>query len=160
MSFPAMNAKSVVYSVSSATGLTTTGILGTLATGPYNLFSVPAVVDVSGMEYSFSVVSDSSSGAAGIQVETHDNSRNQIALSYGGPTGDNTTVSVLAADITNTATAFTDTQPRDVSGTSTTDLDADDWVNLHIVKQAAGVAGIGQAHVSVNYIYGKPGSIN
>jgi len=44
------------------------------------------------------------------------------------------------------------------AGTSTTDLDADDWVTLHIVANATQVAGAVQTGMS--FVYGKPGAIN
>jgi hypothetical protein len=159
MSFPSMNAKSVAIRVSGATSTTTTGVMGALATGPHNLLSVPAPVDVSGMEWSFSVAADSITGANGMELSTADASRLQITLADGGPTGDATATAILAAVISNTV-AFVDTVPRDVTGTSTTDLDADDWVNLQITAQPGTIAGAGIVHVNTNYIYGVPGAIN
>jgi hypothetical protein len=158
MAFPIMNAKSVVKTIVHATAPSAAVIFGNIPTGPTNIFSVPAVVDVSGMEYQFVVQADSGSGAGGMEASTADASRIFLALSDGGPTGDNTSVAVLAAALTNTV-VFTDTVPRDVVGTSTTDLDADDWVNFHITGNPTTIPGAAIVGVSVNYIYGKPGSI-
>jgi hypothetical protein len=156
MSFPSMNAKSVAVLVTTpATGVA----IGAVATGPHNMFSVPAPVDVSGMEWSLSVVVDSVSGVLGLGASTVTASSLQVTLADGGPTGDATVTAILATDITSTV-AFVDTVPRDVTGTSTTDLDADDWVNLQITNQPTTVPGAGMIHVNTNYIYGVPGAIN
>ncbi len=157
MSFPTMNAQSVAKRFAAATAPTASGVLGNMPTGPHNIISVPGVIDVSGMEYSFGVAFDSA-GAAGLGASTADASRFQVALADGGASGDVTTTAVLATAITST-TAFVDTVPRDVTGTSATDLDADDWVNLQITAQPTTVAGAGTIDVAVAYIYGKPGSI-
>jgi len=154
-----MNAKTVAKTFVHATAPSTSVILANIPTGPINFFSVPAVVDVSAMEYSFVIEADSGSGAPGLEASTADASRLQIALSDGGPTGDNTSVAVLAAAITNTV-IFTDTVPRDVTGTSATDLDADDWVNLHVTANPTTVPGAGVIHANVAYLYGKPAAIN
>jgi hypothetical protein len=157
MSFPAINAHSVTKRFAGATGASTTTVLGNISSGPHNLLSVPGVVDVSGMEYSFGVAHDGL-GVAGLGVSTADASLLTIALSDGGPTGDNTTISLLATGITS-STAFVDTVPRDVTGTTATDLDADDWVNFHVTTQPTTVTGGGAIDVVVSYVYGKPGAI-
>jgi hypothetical protein len=160
MSFPTMNAQSVfgLFTNHATWATAETSARNEVLTGPFNLLNVPAVVDVSGIEYSFGVEADGA-GAAGIGASTHDNSLLSVALSDGGATGDNTTVSVLATAITS-STAFTDTVPRDVSGTSSTDLDANDWVNFHVVAQPTSVVGAAAIGVHLNFIYGKPASIN
>lgn len=159
MAFPTMNANTVARMYLGSTAATTAAsALGLMNTGPNNLVSVPAVVDVSGMEYSFGVAFDSA-GAAGLGASTNDASAADVALTDGGATGDNTTVSVLATALTATV-AFTAQVPRDVTGTSTTDLDADDWINVSLTGQPTTVAGVAVLDVSLNYIFGKPGSIN
>lgn len=158
MSFPTMNAITVAKRFLAGSSDTTSAVLcSQIATGPNNFLSVPAVVDVSGMEYSFAVFADSISGAPGLAAGTA--SAASLALSDGGATGDNTTVAALATAITST-TAFVDTVPRDVTGTTATDLDADDWVNFHVTVATTTTAGVGQAEVALAFIYGKPGSIN
>ena len=160
MSFPAMNALSVfgLFSNHATWATAESSAHVEMITGPFNLITVPGVVDVSGMEYAFGVETDGA-GAAGLGASTHDNSLFSVALTDGGPTGDNTTVTALATAITS-STAFTDTVPRDVSGTSSTDLDADDWVNFHVVGQPTTVVGAASVGVHLNFIYGKPASIN
>lgn len=158
--FPTMNAQSVTKRFAGATGPSTTTVIGNIATGPHNLLSVPAVVDVSGMEYSLGVAHDGL-GVAGLSEASVAASQAAIALSDGGPSGDNTTVAILAAVLVPaTASPFIDSVPQDVTGTSTTDLDADDWVNFHVTVQPTTITGVGAADVALAYIYGKPGSIN
>ena len=48
----------------------------------------------------------------------------------------------------------------ETAGTSTTDLDADDWINLGVIANATGVARVGAVLAGVNFVYGKPGAIN
>ena len=67
---------------------------------------------------------------------------------------------MILAAITNSpssGTAWTDITPRKAAGTTTTDLDADDFVNL--VTTTAGTAASGYTAM-VAYIYGKPAGIN
>jgi hypothetical protein len=157
MGFPYMNAITVNGSFQAANAPTTTGFLINLATGPHVFVNVPGVVDVSGMEYSIYVRADNSSGKAGIGAGTA--SAASLALVDGGPTGDATTTALLAAVLTSTV-EWEDTVPRDVTGTSATDLDADDWVNFQVSAQPTTTPGVSQADVSLTYIYGKPGAIN
>ena len=149
MGFPYMNAITVTGSFQDAREATTTGYLINLVTGPH--------VDVSGMEYSIYVRAENSSGKAGIAAGTA--SAASLALVDGGPTGDATTTALLAAVLTSTV-EWVDTVPRDVTGTSATDLDADDWVNFQVSAQPTTTPGVSQADVSLTYIYGKPGAIN
>ena len=154
--FPTMNAKTQSRQVHLGTSSSATAVLEQLTTGPMNLFSVPGVVDVSGMEFSIGVY-DSTSGAAGLAAQT--GSVLQVTFSDGGPSGDNTAVAVLFTALTNTV-AWTETIPRDAAGSSATDLDADDWVNFHYVAKTATIPGIGMADAVAHYVYGKPGAIN
>jgi hypothetical protein len=156
MSVPAMNAKTVSMEI---TGFTHTTIIANfkIASGQYNLFSVPGVVDVSAIEasiaslYSAGTTRGAVTGAATIEVN----------LTDGGPTGDATGIAALYAIDTNTVTAsFAQNVPVDSAGTSTTDLDADDWVNFHANTGSTGTTALGIAQVTVGYLYGKPASIN
>jgi hypothetical protein len=158
MSFPYMNAQSVSRTVSRGVAATTTGIAASIPTGPYNLFSVPGTVDVSAMEMSIGVIADSISGSTILAIQT--GSPLTVSFSDGANCGANTTVSLLVAAIGNTVAAFADTIPQDMAGTSTTDLDADDWVNFHVTANPTTIPGVGVYGVNVNYIYGKPGAIN
>ena len=154
--FPTMNAKSVTRMITDGQVLTTTGFF-TLNSGPHNMFTVPGVVDVTAMEMAIAIIANNLSGAGGLEAGTA--SAISVTFSDGGPSGDNTTVAVLTTAITSTV-AFVDTVPREFTGTSTTDLDADDWVNFHqtVIVASAGAAGV--ALGAVNYLYGKPGAIN
>jgi hypothetical protein len=156
--FPYTNAQSVtrgLYSPASAS----TDPHFQMQSGQYNLFSVPAVVDVSAMEFSIGVEWDATianargavTGAAVIEIGASD----------GGPTGDATSVAALFTDLNNTPTLqFAANVPVDVAGSSTTDLDADDWVNMHVGTNVSGTTGAGAFNYSVAYIYGKPSGIN
>ena len=154
--FPYMNAKSVAQDIM---GFTQSTIIAnfTLASGQYNLFSVPGVVDVSAMEasvgarYSAGTTRGAVTGAATIELN----------LTDGGPSGDATTVADLYSVITNTVTStLAINVPVDSAGTSTTDLDADDWVNFHALTGSTGTTAVGVASVAVAYLYGKPSGIN
>jgi hypothetical protein len=162
MAFPSMNAQSISRLIISSEVATATGIFERILTGQAgNLFSVPAVVDVSGMEFSVAILMDSGSGTKGIEASTHNDSRLEVTFEDGGASGDNATVAQLFSASTLTGTvAWTAYVPRDKAGTSSTDLDADDWVNFLVASNATTVPGIGMAEVAVSYIYGKPGVIN
>lgn len=159
MSFPAMNAMQAMRYIATGRASTTTGFAPNVPTGPINVMSVPAVVDVSGMEWSIVLESDAASGTPTLEASTADASRLTVTLTDGGPTGDNTAVAVLATAISNTA-AFGDTVPRDMTGSSTTDLDADDWVNFSVTLNPTTVPGMGTGYINVQFIYGKPAAIN
>jgi hypothetical protein len=130
-----------------------------MQSGQYNFASVPGVVDVSAMEFSIAVEWDATiANARGLVTGA---SVAELGASDGGPTGDATTVSALFADLTNAVTArWLANVPVDVAGTSTTDLDADDWVNIHVNTAVSGTTGAGAADYSMSYIYGKPAGIN
>lgn len=159
MGFPSNNANSVSRLVSRGTVSTLTGITEMLATGQYNLFSVPAVVDVSGMEFSVGASIDGSSGTPGLAAQTA--SSQTVAFHDGGGSGDNSTTQRLfdPTNLTST-TAWTAKVPRDQAGTSSTDLDADDWVNFLVSVNPTTIVGAAAFDVTVNYVYGKPGAIN
>ncbi len=161
MSFPTMNAKSVARVIIGSTAASPTGILELLPTGQYNIFSAPGVIDASGMEFSVGVRHDNSSGTAGLAASTADASVVNIAFRDGGASGDNATADNLFAPTTLTnSTAFVANVPKDKTGTTATDLDADDWVNYAQAANPTTVAGGAVYDVVVNYIYGKPGGIN
>lgn len=161
MAFPTMNALSVARLMTRGTVGTTSGIVESLPTLPHNIFSVPAVVDVSGMEFSVGALADASSGTPGFAAATNEASALQITFSDGGATGDATGRAVLfaATDMTNTV-EFEARAPHDNTGTSATDLDADDWVNFWVRQQATSTAAMAQFDVEVSYVYGKPGAIS
>ena len=130
-----------------------------LLTGQHNWFSTPAVIDVSGMEIAMSIeqeaattVTRTTASAASTAVFT---------LSDGGASGDATGAAILVSgdSFSNSITsAFLTNVPIDAAGTSTTDLDADDWVNFRAIQNATNL--VGTMNVTVAYVYGKPGVIN
>jgi hypothetical protein len=156
MAFPIMNAQSITKTIAHLTTATTTHHGAKLITDPINVMSVPGVIDVSGMEFSIGLWRDSISGSVTLQAATG-GSQVTVTLSDGGASGD--AKSILATAISNTA-AFVAAVPKDTTGTSTTDLDADDWVNFHVTAQPTTVSGISAAHLALSYLYGKPGAIN
>lgn len=138
MAFPSMNAQ-VVSSLEF-------GAIGGTLDVPW--FKVPAIVDVSGMEFSFAL----GSTEAAASTSTY-----SVAAEDGGSTG--TASSVLFTRLTNspsTGTAWTAGTARAVVGSSNTDLDADDYVSLSLINANATPSG---RLASVAYVYGKPGGI-
>ena len=160
MAFPTQNANSVALWLQRATVATTTGVVEAVIVGQHSLFSLPGVVDVSGMEFSVGVLADAISGTPGKGADATDASLTAIAFSDGGPSGDGSVAELYAATSFTTSVAFAVNVSRDSSGTSTTDLDADDWVNFYLKTIPTTVAGIAQYNVEASYIYGKPGAIN
>tara|TARA_Y100000310_G_scaffold252550_2_gene259263 strand:+ start:383 stop:865 length:483 start_codon:yes stop_codon:yes gene_type:complete len=160
MSFPYVNAKTVNSMVVGKSHSTIIAKMQ-ITSGNYNLFSVPGVVDVSAMEFSIGMQwaanaarGKSASGNAGYDVGVVD----------GGTTGDLTGRGALFTSLNGSVgtniTQFASTIPFDVAGSSATDLDADDWVNmLHLTSSTQG-ASFGVATCSAGYIYGKPAGIN
>jgi hypothetical protein len=161
MSFPSANAHSFTRWIQRLTSATTTGFVEALAVGQHNVLSVPGVIDVSGMEFNTYFVADAVSGTGTKEADADDASLTAIAFSDGGPTGDATTVAELfAASSNTTSVAWALNVPRDSAGTSTTDLDADDWINFYQKTTPSSVSGMAAAALACNYIYGKPGSIH
>jgi hypothetical protein len=156
MAFPTMNAEIAgrLFGNIANNAVTTHAFL---LTGQHNWFSTPAVIDVSGMEIAMSIEQEAATrttagGAASTAVFT---------LSDGGSNGDATGAGILVSGDTfsNSLTAgFAVNVPIDGTGTSTTDLDVDDWVNFRAIQNATGL--VGSMNVTVAYIYGKPGAIN
>lgn len=123
--------------------------VGAVAGDANTWFKVPAVVDASGMEFTFAL--STTKAAASASVFT-------VTVNDGGTTG--TGASALFTALTNspsTGTAWTDLTVKNQAGTTATDLDADDVLNL--LTTTAGTAATGFT-AAVAYIYGKPGAIN
>jgi SpoU rRNA methylase family enzyme len=129
-----------------------------MQSGQYNMFSVPSVVDVSAMEFSIAVEWDAT--IANARGSASGDGVVELGASDGGASGDATTVALLFADISDSVNSFAANVPADAAGTSATDLDADDWVNIHVNTAVSGTTGAGAADYNVAYIYGKPGGIN
>ena len=159
MSFPYMHAMSVSRLLTQVhnNAVTSTSFL---TTGQHNLFSVPGVVDVSGMEFSMSPSANANTTVTRVVASAA--STAVVTFSDGGATGDATGAAVLFSqdNMSNSLTGgFPANTPIDAAGSSTTDLDADDWVNFRVVQNATG-ALLGGVNAAVNYIYGKPGALN
>ena len=160
MSFPYNNAQSVSMSYLNIEEAGSTTI-AMIQTGAHNMFTTPAPVDVSAMEFAMALEQMSVTGL--VRTLASAASTAVFHMADGGPSGDPTTVAVLhavgdAAAWSNSLTGyFTLNKPADVAGTSATDLDSDDWVNFHVKANATGL--VGAAIVTANYIYGKPGTI-
>lgn len=169
MSFSPMNAKSsngIIMGKPLGTGSSTVSVSTELATSSFglSLFEVPAVVDVSGMEFGMSVAI--AAGSVVPNNTTIASGASTVALVFAdlGATGTQlATTNHLTNedDFSNTVTGgWTTGLMRTAVGTSTTDLDADDDVGVQIIANLTTAGGIGAAYVSVNYIFGKPGAIN
>jgi hypothetical protein len=158
MSFPYMNANTaerLLWSPNSASA----DPHAQLQSGQYTFFSVPAVVDVSAMEFSVAVEWDAT--IANARGCVTGNAVLELNATDGGPTGDATTIAALFANLSNSvAGRWVLNVPVDVAGTSTTDLDADDVVNIHVNTAVSGTTSAGAVDYAVAYIYGKPGGVN
>jgi hypothetical protein len=164
MAFPTMNARVVTPLLNHgwATGASANKV--ELHNIEHGLFQLPAVVDVSGLEMAIATVLDQSTGltqtivtgATTMTFKPYDGNTNAS-----GATDNNELFA--AEDFSNSNTgssSFTVVHgAMRAVGTSTTDLDADDWVNIDILSPT-GVAGIGVAQVSAAFIFGKPSTIN
>ena len=141
MSFNYMNANSMLWHDISAT-------LGQ-ADERVNVGRVPQAVDVSAIE---TVVGTSEDLAA--------SGSNYVALGPedGGTAGIGTTDIGTAVD--SSSTAWTDLTLRAVTAsTSADDLDANDYVNLHIDETGTVGATITGINMFMNYVYGVPGGV-
>ena len=129
--------------------------------GAYNMFSAPALVDVSAMEFSIAWMTNAdasrgkgSSGNAGYDISMVD----------GGATGDATGRAALFQSLNGSTgtnlTQFASTIPFDVAGTSTTDLEADDWVNYLELTSLTTTASAGVVTITTAFLHGKPSGIS
>jgi hypothetical protein len=125
----------------------------------YPLFNSPHPVDVSGMELAVALVGESATTIT--QVLASAASTLEMLFFDMGTTATGGTTNPLAAgdNFSNTVTGgYTVHQAFKADGTSTTDLDADDWVTLGIIANATGIAGALQ--VGAVFIHGIPGDVN
>lgn len=160
MSFPVVNAKAVGSLLTNGRALGASANKAELLSLSYPIFSVNGVVDVSGMEMAIATHLDSTtgnvqalaSGTTTVVFKPHDGNTNG-----GGATDNNEFFAVT--DFSNSATGAASWTVAHGAmraiGTSTTDLDADDWVNIDVAVNTTGV-GPGVAQVAAVYIYGKP----
>lgn len=158
MAYPyinAMNAKGRII------GIAPTGP-GILA-GNYPLFDVSAPVDSSGMELAFvSQVDNSTVGSQAMATGT----TTVVLKPYDAATtaqGATTATPLFAkTDFSNSATGANSwTGSHNAMkgvGTTTTDLDADDWVNVEVAN-ITGTAGFGVIGWTAFFVHGVPGSV-
>ena len=140
MSFNYMNAQTIAFNDVSAT-------LGA-ADERINVGRVSQPVDVSAIK---TVVGVTGGLAA--------NGSNYVALGPedGGSAGTRTTD--IGTAVTSASTAFTDLTPRAVTAsTSAGDLDADDYINLHI-DETGSVSAVTGIYMFSEYVQGLPGGI-
>lgn len=131
-----------------------------LKSAEYPVFMVGRPVDVSGMEIAVAIVlAAGTAGAVGIASGT----TTVVLKPYDGGTSasaasDNNELFAVT-DFSNSITGgWTAHQARKAVGTSTTDLDADDWVNLDVAANLTTVAGLGSVILASFFVYGVPGS--
>jgi hypothetical protein len=124
------------------------------------IFSTPGVVDVSGMEFAVAMVVEAATTDTQDVASTDGLLKFQFADT--GTTAESTaTVNPLlnATDLTSSRDGgWAAHEAAMAVGTSTTDLDADDWVTLHTVANAT-TTGAGAVTVRAHFVYGKPGAI-
>lgn len=161
MAFPIMNAEVNSMALQGKQVVTISPLpeVATSAVG-YPILDIPAVVDVSGMEFGMTVLLGG--GSTATQTIASGASTVEMIFSDSGSTGTTTPADLHGGDtFSNTVTGgWTVGLVRTGLGTSTTDLDADDVVSLHVVANLTGAAGIGQVGLKVAFIYGKPGAIS
>ena len=160
MSFPYANEKTAeteVFNIDIA-GATSHA---SLISAEYPVFMVGRPVDVSGMEVAIGVIlAAATAGQAGIASGT----TTVVFKPYDGGTSasaasDNNELFAVT-DFSNSITGgWTTHQARKAVGTSTTDLDADDWVNLDVAANLSTSGGVGSAILAAFFIYGVPGTI-
>lgn len=169
MGFPTMNAAVVAGMIGGSIGAATSNKLELLAGTPVRpLFRVPAVVDVSGMEFDAAVgarwgsAASVTSIASGVSTITFVMADGGTTGSQAGSTNHLTLADPLSAvaGFDNKGQSWTNGEMVKVTGSGTTDLDADDVLGVHLVANLTTAAGFGHLHVSTAYIYGKPGTIN
>jgi hypothetical protein len=137
MSFPTMNAISHGHVVSGVAAVSDSN----------NWFTVPAPVDVSGMEFAFGFATTHTAASASNQT---------VAVHDGNTTGIGTAALFTALDNVSGGTAWTDLTVRRATGTSTTDLDANDVLNLVVTDDGAATG----FSAMVSFVYGLPGGVN
>jgi hypothetical protein len=167
MGFPAINAHVTSQTLWPHDCNAQTSQLYLLTGAVYPLFSTPAIVDVSGMEFALGLLQDATATAdptVVLQSIASGASTVEILFGDGGTTATTdpgANYLTNADDFSNTvAGGYTAHGARVAAGTSTTDLDADDWVSLEAVANITGAAGIGAVVAKTAFIYGKPAAIN
>lgn len=164
MAFPTMNAHHASTLLTNGRALGASLNKAEILSLSYPLFKVQAPVDVSGMELAIATHLDSNttnvqtiaSGTTTVVYKPHDGATNA-----GGATDNNEIFAVT--DFSNSATGAASWTVvhgmMNAVGTSTTDLDADDWINLDIAVNTTGV-GHGVVEISALFVLGVPGAVN
>jgi len=163
MSFAVMNAfvvSSQVFDIDDNGG-TTSPSLATVQ--QYPIFCAPGVIDVSGMEFHMAI--HRGVATATVVAQAMASAASTVSVVYGDAgttaTGDaGANIMVGGPQFSNGAVdgGWQAHQAVKAAGTTTTDLDADDWISLQAIENATGLLGAVQAGAA--FIYGKPGAIN
>lgn len=169
MAFPTMNAQVVSGFLGGSIGAVTTNQLELLAgTMVHSFFKVPAVVDASAMEFGAAIgarwgtaasVTSIASGVSTITFVMADGGSSGTAAGSSNHLTIDDPVST-AAGFDNKSQLWQNGEIVSVTGSSTTDLDADDVVGVHLVANLTTAAGFGHMRITTAYIYGKPAAIN
>ena len=163
MSFAVMNAfvvSSQVFDIDDNGG-TTSPSLATVQ--QYPIFCAPGVIDVSGMEFHMAI--HRGVATATVVAQAMASAASTVSVVYGDAgttaTGDaGANIMVGGPQFSNGAVdgGWQAHQAVKAAGTTTTDLDADEWISLQAIENATGLLGAVQAGAA--FIYGKPGAIN
>jgi len=163
MSFAVMNAfvvSSQVFDIDDNGG-TTSPSLATVQ--QYPILCAPGVIDVSGMEFHMAI--HRGVATATVVAQAMASAASTVSVVYGDAgttaTGDaGANIMVGGPQFSNGAVdgGWQAHQAVKAAGTTTTDLDADDWISLQAIENATGLLGAVQAGAA--FIYGKPGAIN
>ncbi len=160
MSFPYANEESISVTHFGITGasLTVTETIGTL---PLPGFMVGRPVDVSGMEVAIAIALNGATTHVGQSIAS--GTTTTVFKPYDGGTSasaasDNNELFAVTDFSNSLAGGWTAHQARKAVGTSTTDLDADDWVNLDVAANAAAGAGAAEIVMNAFFVYGVPGA--
>ena len=156
MALPVMNAHVVstpVFDINNASP-TTQWQLSTAKDSA--LFAVAHAVDVSGMELAIQF----SAAANTLLTQTIASAASTLELVVvdAGTAASGAAAIQSGDDFSNTrAGGFTTHEAVSASPSGTTDLDADDWLNLNVVANETNIAGVVQ--VQAKFIHGIPGAI-
>ena len=156
MALPVMNAHVVstpVFDINNSSA-TTHWHLSTAK--DYALLAVAHAVDVSGMELAIQF----SAAANRLLTQTIASAASTLELVVvdAGTAASGAAAIQSGDDFSNTrAGGFTTHEAVSASPSGTTDLDADDWLNLNVVANATNIAGVVQ--VQAKFIHGIPAAI-
>ena len=156
MALPIMNAHVVSTSVFDINNSSATTEWQLSTAKDYALFAVPHAVDVSGMELAIQF----SAAANTLLTQTIASAASTLELVVvaAGTAASGAVAIQSGDDFSNTrAGGFTTHEAVSASPSGTTDLDADDWLNMNVVANASDIAGV--VHFQAKFIYGIPAAI-